>query len=148
DSGSIVGVDFSSEMLAQAKERIRKNRWSNIELIHADITKFTDRLDKDFDVGVCTLGMSIIPDYRSAYRNLVSYVKPGGEIIIGDMQLASGWLARFNPVTIFLAKKYGGSHQGHKNSLDLYATMQSELVGVKKREFFFKAYYYCIGAVH
>jgi ubiquinone/menaquinone biosynthesis C-methylase UbiE len=73
--GKIVGVDFSPEMLGQAREKIRGNNWENIQLIEADITTFKDKLDDVFDAGICTLGMSIIPDYKSAYYNLVSYVK-------------------------------------------------------------------------
>jgi demethylmenaquinone methyltransferase/2-methoxy-6-polyprenyl-1,4-benzoquinol methylase len=143
--GEIIGVDFSSEMLQKAKEKIKKENWANIELIEIDITKFENKLDKKFDAGVCTLGMSIIPDYKSAYYNLLSNVKKQGEIIIGDMQLASGSFACLNPVTIFLAKKFGGTHEGHQNSLEIYAIMKKELTDVKKREFFFRAYYYCIG---
>ncbi len=143
--GKIVGVDFSSEMLDIAKEKIRKNNWENIELIEADVTEFKDKTDNKYDIGVCTLGISIIPDYKSAYYNLLSYIKKQGEIIIGDMQLASGKLARFNPMTIFLAKKYGGSYEGHQNSIELYNMMKRELSGVRKKEFFFKSYFYCIG---
>ena len=143
--GTIVGVDFSSEMLNKAKEKIRKNKWENIELIKADVTRFEDKLDTKADVGVCTLGMSIIPEYKLAFHNLLSNVKKQGEIIIGDMQLASGWHARLNPVTIFLSKGYGGTFEGHNNSLELSALMKKELTGVTKREFFFKSYYYCIG---
>ncbi|MDA3952373.1 MAG: class I SAM-dependent methyltransferase [Bacteroidales bacterium] len=144
-NGKIIGVDFSTEMLKKAKEKIRKNNWENIELIEADITKYEDKLDIKADVGVCTLGMSIIPEYKTAYYNLLSNVKKQGEIIIGDMQLATGWHARLNPFTIFLAKRYGGTYEGHQNSLELYLMMKKELTEVKKREFFIKAYYYCIG---
>ncbi len=143
--GKIVGVDFSSEMLVSAKEKIKKGNWQNIELIEADITNFKDKGDRKFDVGICTLGMSIIPDYKSAYQNLCAHVKPKGEIIIGDMQLASGWFARLNPITLLLSKKFGGTREGHQNSLDLYAQMTDELTGVKKKEFFFKSYFYAIG---
>ncbi|MFC1771496.1 class I SAM-dependent methyltransferase [Candidatus Margulisiibacteriota bacterium] len=143
--GKIVGVDFSSEMLNKAKEKIRKQKWENIELIKADITKFRDKLDEKFDVGVCTLGLSIIPEYKSAYYNLLSYVKKQGEIIIGDMQLASGWFACLNTFTVFLAKRYGGTYEGHQNSIELYSMMKKGLTGVRKREFFFKSYFYCIG---
>ena len=143
--GKIIGVDFSSEMLESAKDKIRKNNWENIELIEADITNFENKLNIKADVGVCTLGMSIIPDYEAAYRNLLFNVKKQGEIIIGDMQLASGWLSFFDPVTIFMAKKFGGTHKGHKNSLAIYNMMKNDLTEIIKREFFFKAYYYCIG---
>ncbi len=143
--GKIIGVDFSSEMLKKAKEKIRKEKWENIELIEADITKFRNILNEQFDVGVCTLGMSIIPEYKSAYNNLLVNVKTHGEIIIGDMQLATGWLSIFNPLTLFLSKKFGGTPEGHQNSLELYTIMEKELSEVKKKEFFFNSYYYCIG---
>lgn len=143
--GSIIGVDFSSEMLKKAREKIKLNNWENVKLVEADITKYDDKLNEKADVGVCTLGMSIIPEYKKAYYNLISQVKDQGEIIIGDMQLASGWHARLNPFTIFLSKKFGGTHEGHQNSLELIEMMKRELSDVKKKEFFFKSYYYCIG---
>ena len=143
--GKIIGVDFSSEMLKKAMEKIRTEKWENIELIEADITKFRNILDEQFDVGVCTLGLSIIPEFKSAFYNLLSNVKKHGEIIIGDMQLATGWLSIFNPLTLFLSKKFGGTAEGHQNSLELYTIMKKELSELKKKEFFFNSYYYCIG---
>lgn len=143
--GEIVGVDLSAEMLGRAKARIRRHQWENIELVEADVTEFRYAVGRQFDAGVCTLGISIIPDYMAAYAALLSHVKEQGEIIIGDMQLASGWLARFNPITIFLARKFGGSLEGHKNSRELRSRMERELADVKKRGFFFESYYYCIG---
>ncbi|MBU8893611.1 MAG: class I SAM-dependent methyltransferase [Bacteroidales bacterium] len=142
--GKILGIDFSREMLKKAKEKIEKHRWNNIELIEADVTMFKNDNNELFDAGICTLGFSIIPDYKAAYYNLVSKVKDGGEIIIGDMQLASDWYARFNPFTIFLAKRFGGSFEGHQNSLEIYSIMRNDLKEVKKKEFFLKSYYYCI----
>ncbi|NQV14206.1 methyltransferase domain-containing protein [bacterium] len=145
NAGKIVGVDFSVQMLRNAQQKIDTQGWVNIELIEADITTFKDTTEKKYDVGICTLGMSIIPDFKSAYNNLISEIKPQGEIIIGDMQLASGWLARLNPLTIFLAEKFGGTHKGHQNSLELCSIMKQDLSAIRKKEFFFKSYYYCIG---
>ena len=143
--GHIVGVDFSPEMLKKAKQRIEKYGWSNVELFEADVTAFTLDNEEFFDVGICTLGLSIIPEYKVAYYSLISKVKEGGEIIIGDMQLASEGYARFNPFTISLAKRFGGSYEGHQNSLEICDIMKNELKEVTKREFFLKSYYYCIG---
>ena len=143
--GKILGVDFSPEMLKIAQERINRKKWKNIELVEADITQLKEPLGDQFDVGVCTLGISIIPNFKTAYANLVSNIKKQGEIIIGDMQLAPGRLARLNPFTVFLAKRYGGSYEGHQNSIELYKIMKKELNDVIKREFFFKSYFYCIG---
>ncbi len=144
--GQITGVDFSSEMLNKANNRIRENKWENVELIQADISEFKGDPDKKYDAGVCTLGMSIIPEYRKAYYNLCSHIKERGEIIIGDMKLASGWLSLFNPLTVLLSKKYGGSYEGHENSMELFSLMEKELTHLRKKEFFLGSYFYCIGA--
>ena len=143
--GKIIGVDFSTEMLKQASAKIETNNWKNIKLIEADITKSNNEFKEEFDAGVCTLGLSIIPEFQLGYSNLLGSVKSGGEIIIGDMQLASGWLTIFNPLTIFLARKFGGSHEGHENSLELNKKMKQELSNFRRKVFFLGAYYYCIG---
>jgi ubiquinone/menaquinone biosynthesis C-methylase UbiE len=145
--GKIIGVDFSSEMLKNAHERIKKEKWSNIELIEADVTKFKGKLAKDFDTAVCTLGMSVIPEYKSAYYNLISYVKTHGEIIIADVQLIPGWLAHLNFIPVVLTKKYGGTYEGYQNTIELCSIMKNELTDVIKKDLFFKSYFYCIGKV-
>lgn len=145
--GKIVGVDFSPQMLEVARRRARRKKWENVELVEADVTQFGDTAGRKFDVGVCTLGVSIIPDYQAAYRNLVSHVKPGGGIVIGDMQLASGGFARLNPVTVLMARRYGGTYEGHRNSVELYSLILQDLVDVRKREFFFRSYFYCVGKI-
>ena len=145
EEGKIIGIDFSAEMLRIAEKRIKRNKWKNVDLIEADITKLKDVFDEKFDVGVCTLGISIIPEYKLAYYNLVANIKKQGELIIGDLQLASGRYARMNPIIILMAKRYGGSYQGHQNSTEICNIMNDELGAVIKREFFFKSYFYCIG---
>ena len=145
NEGSITAIDFSSEMLNQAYYKVLKNKWSNIELIEADVTKEKELPNRKFDMGICTLGLSIIPEYKFAYNNLYSRIKDGGELLIGDMQLATGRMAIFNPLTIYLAKKFGGTYEGHKNSLKIYERMKDELSDIRKRKFFLGAYYYCIG---
>lgn len=144
-TGTIVGVDFSNDMLSIARKKVKKNNWNNIELIHADVTEIGSELDKDFDAAICTLGFSIIPEYEKAYNNMLSHVKSGGEIIIGDAQYASGWKAFFNPIIIFMGKRFGATKEGHKNSLKLCTKMKNELIDVKRKTFFLETYFICIG---
>lgn len=143
--GRITGVDFSTKMLEKAKKRCKQYGWKNIELIEADVTDPGILNNRTFDAGICTLGISIIPDYKKAYNNLVSLVKEGGEIIIGDMQLAKDWYSRFNPFTILLAKRFGGTYEGHNNSTEILLKMKETLKNIKTKELFLKSYYYCIG---
>ena len=145
--GLLVGVDFSGLMLAQAAQKVEQNRWENVELVEADVTDFAYTGGASFDIGVCTLGLSIIPDYRRAYANLLAHIKKSGELIIGDMQLATGWKSIFNPWTLLMAKKFGGTPEGHQNAQDLVQQMAKDLVEVKKREFFLGAYFYLVGTL-
>ncbi len=145
ETGKIVGVDFSADMLKIGQKRINKKGWRNIDLLEADVTCVGDSIGNDFDASVCTLGMSIIPEYMKAYENLLGAVKSGGEIIIGDAQFSSGWKSFFNPIIILMGKRYGASEEGHKNSLELYRRMEIDLVDVRKRTFFLDTYFYSIG---
>jgi len=145
EAGRIVGVDFSSEMLGQADMRVQENGWKNVELVKADVTELKDGALGTFDAVVCTLGLSIIPDHLSAFNNLISHIKKGGEVVIGDMQLATGILSAFNPMTILMAKKYGGTREGHKNGLEIRNMMKERLSNVREKEHFFGSYFYSIG---
>jgi demethylmenaquinone methyltransferase/2-methoxy-6-polyprenyl-1,4-benzoquinol methylase len=143
--GYILGVDFSEIMLDQARNNIDKNSWNNVEVIGADITKYRLYNDIKFDAGVCTLGMSVIPKAMSAYENLLSNIRSDGEIIISDMQLAKGWKSVFNPLTVYISKKYGGTYKRHKNSTDISLAMIQNLKDVKKETFLLDSYFYCLG---
>lgn len=145
EKGKILGVDFSSHMLNLARKKINQEGWHNIELIETDVTKFENKQNTYFDAGVCTLGMSLIPEYQKAYHNLLSHVKSGGEIIIGDMQLLVGWRLLLNPRIIYDAKEFGGSYKGHKNSRQLFTVMEKQLSNIRKQRFYNNAYVYCVG---
>lgn len=147
ESGRIIGVDFSKEMLKKAEKNIINRGWNNIELVNEDVTKYKHQKDLGgyAHAGICTLGISIIPNYQQAFYNLLSFVKLGGEIILGDMQLATGINSIFNPITIYLSKPFGGSKEGHKNSHNLYQLMKKELRDVNKEEYLLKSYFIAWG---
>jgi demethylmenaquinone methyltransferase/2-methoxy-6-polyprenyl-1,4-benzoquinol methylase len=48
--GNIIGVDLTDSMLSVARERVRQNRWSNVELVQSDAAtfKFPARVNGDY----------------------------------------------------------------------------------------------------
>src|SRR5215469_5825792 len=46
-AGRIIGVDLTDAMLARAQDRIERNRWSNVSLVHADAATFDFPTDVD-----------------------------------------------------------------------------------------------------
>jgi ubiquinone/menaquinone biosynthesis C-methylase UbiE len=142
--GSIVGVDFSAAMLSRAHQSVERERWTNVTLLESDVTAFEPPREEPFDAGVCTLGLSIIPDWASAYRRLVDSVRPGGLLVIGDLQLATGWRALLNPLVSLWTRRYGGSLEGHANARALFQRMEQELELVGARTYGHETYRSCV----
>jgi ubiquinone/menaquinone biosynthesis C-methylase UbiE len=143
--GSIVGVDFSAAMLARAQHTLEREGWTNVTLIEADVTEFEPPGEVPFDVGVCTLGMSIIPEWAAAFDALLGAVKPGGRLVVGDLQLATGFRALLNPLVSWWTRPYGGSLQGHANTRALFERMERQLEVLGTGEDGHATYRYCVG---
>ncbi len=91
-SGRLVGLDYTTAMLARARDQVKQARWGNVELLQADATRID--LGRKFDAALCTLAMSVIPDYRSALARLVAHTKPGGRVAIGDARRSARRVGR------------------------------------------------------
>ena len=60
-TGRIIGVDLTEAMLAQARERVERAGWDNVEIVHSDAAEY------DFPVGVngilSTFALTLVPEY-------------------------------------------------------------------------------------
>jgi ubiquinone/menaquinone biosynthesis C-methylase UbiE len=79
----IVGVDYSDQMLARAKEKIIAEGLSNARLLQADITKLQFAPDT-FDKVICASVLQYLDDAdcEQALKELVRVCKPGGKLVI------------------------------------------------------------------
>lgn len=79
--GHVVGVDLSTGMLAQARDKAERARLDNIEFQHMDIEAlaFTPR---SFDAATCSFGLFFVEDMVQALRNIAAQLKPGGQLAI------------------------------------------------------------------
>ncbi len=91
-TGRLVGVDYTFDMLARARERVEREGWENVELIQGDAARIS--LERKFDAALCTLAIGVIPDYRGALDRMVAHLKPGGWLAIGDAKRSSRWYGR------------------------------------------------------
>jgi ubiquinone/menaquinone biosynthesis C-methylase UbiE len=88
--GLLIGLDYSSGMLAKARRKVRRNRWENVRLIHADARTLSEDLLKEragvdrVDKAICTLGSTVIPDWETAFERSCALLKPGGRYAIMD----------------------------------------------------------------
>jgi demethylmenaquinone methyltransferase/2-methoxy-6-polyprenyl-1,4-benzoquinol methylase len=75
-NGSVLGVDFSREMLAEAARKLN-GRPSNIDFEFSD-AKNLDFPENSFDAVTVSFGMRNIPDTASALQEAYKVLKPGG----------------------------------------------------------------------
>lgn len=105
-AGTIVGVDSSSQMLAQARRRASRHGWRNVELLQADMTQVT-WLDIA-DAVIATYALSLVPAWERAWTRAVEATRPGGRMAVVDMQLPVG-AARVAAPLARLACAVGGA---------------------------------------
>jgi S-adenosylmethionine-diacylgycerolhomoserine-N-methlytransferase len=92
-SGRLVGVDLTPQMLGRARDRAARHGWGNVRSYESDVSQLSMRrlealgalgAGERFDAALCTLGLSVIPDWESAWAAMVSVVRPGGRVAVMD----------------------------------------------------------------
>ncbi len=90
-NGLLVGVDYSTGMLAQARRKIARAGWENVHILHADAQALTlaemaasGLPARPFDRVLITLGLTVIPDWQAAFERAWALLKPGGRMAIMD----------------------------------------------------------------
>jgi ubiquinone/menaquinone biosynthesis C-methylase UbiE len=83
--GELVGVDLTPQMLDRARARIARGGWENVHVREADVCALgPDELGRPFDAALCTLGLSVIPDWQGAWQSMLALVRPGGRVAVMD----------------------------------------------------------------
>jgi arsenite methyltransferase len=108
--GYVVGVDFSSGMLHQARQKIEAAKLSNIELIEADAESIAF-LDLSFDVIFCCSAITYLSDIPATLRKWYSFLKQKG-IIAFTCPAETAYLA---PIQIKVCQNLFDIHLPHIN---------------------------------
>jgi len=93
----ITGLDYSTDMLKRAEERLNDAGIGNVKLMQGDVGALPFD-DSTFDVVLCMNGLHVFPDKSKAYAEIRRTLKEGGELlacfyIAGQLKRAD-WLAR------------------------------------------------------
>jgi len=110
----VTGIDFSSQMLDKARERVRQRELRHVRLLEMDATHLTFA-DDSFDIVYAPYLISVVPDPVQVTREMRRVCKPGGKIVIvNHFRSANPILSRLeraiSPLTV---------HVGFKSDLDL-----------------------------
>jgi demethylmenaquinone methyltransferase/2-methoxy-6-polyprenyl-1,4-benzoquinol methylase len=103
--GKLVGVDMTDEMLAQARKRIERHAWSNVELVEMDAAAYV--FPSEVNAIISSFAITLVPENEEVVRNGAAILAPGGRWVILDFKRPErwpGWLVRFG---VLLIKPFG-----------------------------------------
>lgn len=103
--GKIIGVDMTDAMLARARQRIDRNGWSNVELVQSDVARYV--FPHQVDGILSTFAMEFVPEYDALIGRCSAALRPGRKLVVGDLKLPVGRLARLAPYLLPLARPFG-----------------------------------------
>lgn len=81
--GKVVGIDLSSGMLQQARNKVAQKNLSNIEFVQMDLGHL-EFPEASFDAATSSFGLFFLENMTQGLKHMVSRVKPGGQVAISS----------------------------------------------------------------
>ena len=86
DTGKVIGIDFTPEMIEKAKINSKKRGFTNVEFIYGDIDKMP--VESNFaDVIVSNCVLNLVPNKKAVFEEIYRVLKPNGYFSISDIIL-------------------------------------------------------------
>ncbi len=102
-TGTVIGVDASPGMLAEARKLIAWERWSNVQVLQQDATQLD--VDREVDGVLFSLSYSAMPEPRPALARAWERLRPSSRVVVMDAGLTQGGLWRVvAPIARLLVK--------------------------------------------
>ena len=95
--GHVTGVDFSSEMLKQARIKAQAKNIANVEFLEMDMQDLAFA-DGYFDAAASAFGIFFVEDMQRQLTHIASKVRPGGKICISTF-----YASAFSPLVEMFA---------------------------------------------
>lgn len=107
DSGKVIGVDMTAEMVAQAQRNLAQLGYQNVEFRLGEIETLPVQA-AEVDVVLSNCVLNLVPDKAKAFREIYRVLKPGGHFCISDIVLHGELPAKLKS----LAELYAGCVAG------------------------------------
>jgi ubiquinone/menaquinone biosynthesis C-methylase UbiE len=125
-NGTVIGVDASTGMLAQARRLVEREGWSNVKLIKQDAARM--EIDRDLDGVLFSLSYSALPEPRPALARSWERLRSSGRVVVMDLGLTEGGFSRLlDPIARLLLKfTPGDAYSDPWSDLGAYGAVETE----------------------
>lgn len=103
-NGKLIGVDVTDKMLEQARKKIQKNGWKNVELVLCDVAeyRFPETVDGIFSTGA----LSYSSEYDKIIKRGHEALKLGKNFVLLDFKKSEGPTRIFAPILLLTTKPF------------------------------------------